>query len=62
MRIRSAWVDAAESDQPDGVKYRYMGVYGPGGSWNRNDYFPGIGSVSKDITTLTGYWYYTGTV
>jgi hypothetical protein len=62
MRIRSAWVDAAESEQPDGVVYRYMGVFGPGGTWNYNDYFHGIGPVTKDITKLTGYWYYTGVV
>jgi Family of unknown function (DUF6345) len=62
MRIRSAWVDANESEQPDGVIYRYMGVYGPNGEWNRNDYFHGIGSVSADITTVTGAWSYSGTV
>ena len=62
MRIRSAWVDANESEQPDGVIYRYMGVYGPSGEWNRNDYFHGIGSVSGDITTVTGAWSYSGTV
>ena len=62
MRIRSAWVDAAESEQPDGVIYRYMGVYGPSGEWNRNDYFHGIGPVSGDITSVTGAWSYSGTV
>ena len=62
MRIRSAWADAAESEQPDGVIYRYMGVYGPSGEWNRNDYFHGIGPVSGDITTVTGAWSYSGTV
>ncbi len=62
MRIRNAWNDANESYQPDGVIYRHMGVYGPNGEWNRNDYFHGIGSVSKDITTVTGTWSYSGTV
>ena len=51
-----------EAEQPDGVIYRYMGVYGPSGEWNRNDYFHGIGSVSGDITTVTGAWSYSGTV
>ena len=62
MRIRSAWVDANEAEQPNGVIYRYMGVYGPSGEWNRSDYFHGIGSVSGDITTVTGAWSYSGTV
>ena len=53
MRIRSAWNDANES-YPDGVIYRHMGVYGPNGEWNRDDYFDGIGAVSKDVTTVTG--------
>jgi len=62
MRIRSAWVDANEDEQPSGVTYRYMGRYGPNGEWNRNDYFHGIGSVSGDITSFTGTWSYSGTV
>ena len=62
MRIRSAWVDANEDEQPSGVIYRYMGVYGPNGEWNRDDYFHGIGSVSGDITSPNGAWSYSGTV
>lgn len=62
MKLRSAWVDANEDEQPNGVIYRYMGVYGPSGEWNREDYFHGIGPVSGDITTVTGAWSYSGTV
>jgi Family of unknown function (DUF6345) len=60
MRMRSAFVDAVLSEQPGGVRYRYMGVLGPGNTTNYNDYFHGIGPVSKDITTFNGYWYYDG--
>jgi hypothetical protein len=62
MKIREAWVDANESEQPDGVIYRYMGIYGPSGEWNREDYFHGIGPVSGDITSVAGAWSYSGTV
>ena len=61
-KVRTAWVDASEAEQPNGVIYRYMGVYGANGEWNREDYFHGIGSVSADIYSPTGYWSYSGTV
>ena len=62
MRLRDAWIDANEDEQPNGVIYRYMGVYGPSGEWNRDDFFHGKGAVSGDISTVTGAWSYSGTV
>jgi hypothetical protein len=62
QKLRDAWVEANEDHQLDGVIYRYMGVYGASGEWNREDYFHGEGSVSADIRTITGSWSYSGTV
>ncbi len=62
MRLRDAWIDANEDEQPNGVIYRYLGVYGPSGEWNRDDFFHGKGAVSGDISTVTGAWSYSGTV
>ena len=49
-KVRTAWVDASEAEQPNGVIYRYMGVYGANGEWNREDYFHGIGSSARTST------------
>jgi hypothetical protein len=60
--VLASWVLYAEDEQPYGVQYRVMGVYGPGGITNVDDHFHGQGSVTKDITTITGWWNFTGTV
>ena len=39
-KVRQAWVDASEAEQPNGVIYRYMGVYGANGEWNREGLLP----------------------
>jgi hypothetical protein len=60
-KVRSAWVDAA-NENPSGVVWLFTGPIGAGNVTNYNDYFHGIGPVTKDITSLTGYYYYKGTV
>jgi hypothetical protein len=58
MPIRSAWFLAHDGYQPASVFAAAMGVIGPDGLSNYNDYFWGKGSVGPDIrgTQIHGYW------
>ncbi len=58
MKVRTAWFEATETNQPDGVVPVVMGVYGHNGESNINDYFWGKGSVGPDIRdgAIAGYW------
>jgi hypothetical protein len=56
--IRSAWFLAKDSNQPSSVIACTMGVLGPSGLSNYNDYFWGKGSVGPDVrgANIHGYW------
>ena len=58
MKVRTAWFEATDTDQPNGVVPVVMGVYGHNGESNINDYFWGKGSVGPDIRDgdIAGYW------
>jgi hypothetical protein len=58
MPIRSAWFLARDGHQPSSVIAVTMGVIGPAGCSNYNDYFWGKGSVGPDIrgSNIKGYW------
>ncbi len=58
LPVRSSWFQAAIEEQPSGVKSVVMGVGGPGGVTNYNDYFHGQGPVGPDIddSQITYYW------
>lgn len=63
MKIRQAWVNAAENYQPDGVVYATTGPIGANNVSNINDYVWNLGgSTGPDITSLTGWWVLYGTV
>ena len=63
MSVRTAWAQASIDDQPSSVVWASMGAIGAGGAVNLNDYFWGKGSVGADIpaSSVTGYWYISGT-
>jgi hypothetical protein len=58
LKVRQAWTQAAIEQQPSGTQSVVMGVWGPGGLVNYNDYFWGQGSVGPDIrgANIYGYW------
>ena len=56
MKVRDAWALMAIWNQPAGVRWAEMGVYGPGWVSNYNDYFWNEGPVGPDITSIWGYW------
>jgi hypothetical protein len=58
LPVRAAWFQAAAEEQPSGVKSVVMGVIGPNGLSNYNDYFHGNGPVGPDIrgSDIRGYW------
>ncbi len=60
MKIREAWADAAVSSQPHGagVIYGIMGVIGPSGLADYDDYYWNKGNVGPDIRNgdIRGYW------
>lgn len=63
MPVRTAWAQASIDDQPSSVVWASMGAIGPGGAVDLNDYFWGKGAVGADIpaSSITGYWYISGT-
>lgn len=60
--VRAAWFQATKEQQPSGVVAAVMGVYGPGGVTNFNDYFHGKGPVGPDLrgVNILGWWYVQG--
>jgi len=58
LPIRSAWFMARDGNQPSSVIAVTMGVIGPAGCSNYNDYFWGKGPVGPDIrgANIRGYW------
>ena len=56
--VRAAWFKAAKEQQPSKVQSVVMGVIGPNGLSNYNDYFWGNGPVGPDIkgSNIKGYW------
>lgn len=58
LRVRQAWFEATDTNQPDGVVPVAMGVIRHDGVSNMNDYFWGKGSVGPDIRDgdIGGYW------
>jgi hypothetical protein len=63
LPVRAAWFQAAAEEQPSGVQSVVMGVIGPGGLSNYNDYFWGQGPTGPDVRepSITGYWRVTMT-
>ncbi|MDX1600560.1 MAG: DUF6345 domain-containing protein, partial [Anaerolineales bacterium] len=64
LPVRAAWFQAASEKQPSNVRSVVMGVIGPSGSSNYNDYFHGQGPMGPDIrgSDIRGYWRVTFTV
>ncbi len=60
--VRSAWILTAREVQLSRVTWAVMGVIGPSGLSNYNDYFHGKGPVGPDIrgTSIHGYWKLSG--
>ena len=58
MKMKDAWFNAKDTDQPSGVVAVAMGVFRQDGVSNTNDYFWGKGSVGPDIrdSDIAGYW------
>lgn len=58
MRVRTAWFQATNTDQPANVQPVVMGVLGMNWISNVNDYFWGKGPVGPDIRdgNIIGYW------
>ena len=58
VRVRDAWFLAKSEQQPAADIAVAIGVIGPGGCNNANDYFHGRGSVGPDIrkNQVQGYW------
>ena len=58
MPVRSAWFLAHDGNQPSSVVAVTMGVVGPSGLSNYDDYFWGKGSVGPDVrgANIHGYW------
>jgi hypothetical protein len=56
--VRSAWLLSTDSNQPSSVIASIMGVIGPSGWSNYNDYFHGRGPVGPDIrgSNIRGFW------
>lgn len=58
LPVRVAWFRAKKEEQPNDVEAVVMGVIGPSGCSNYNDYFWGKGSTGPDIrgSNILGYW------
>jgi hypothetical protein len=58
LPVRAAWFQAAREEQPSGTQSVVMGVIGPNGLSNYNDYFHGKGPVGPDLrgANKLGYW------
>lgn len=58
MPVRASWLLATDSNQPGSVIASVMGVIGPAGMSNYNDYFWGKGPVGPDLrgANIQGYW------
>jgi len=58
MPVRSAWFMAKDGNQPSSVIAVTMGVVGPSGISNYDDYFWGKGPVGPDVrgANIRGYW------
>jgi hypothetical protein len=58
MPVRSAWFLAKDGNQPSSVIAVTMGVVGPSGLSNYDDYFWGKGPVGPDVrgANIHGYW------
>jgi hypothetical protein len=56
--IRTAWLLSTDSNQPGSVIASVMGVIGPAGISNYNDYFHGKGPVGPDLrgSNIRGFW------
>jgi hypothetical protein len=61
-KVVTAWAQASIDDQPGSVVWASMGVIGPGGLVNYNDFFWGRGPVGPDVPAaqITGYWRLSG--
>jgi hypothetical protein len=58
--VRAAWFLAAAEEQPNNVTSVVMGIVGPNGWSNYNDYFWGQGkSTGPDLrgSNIRGYWW-----
>ncbi len=58
MPVRSSWLLATDSNQPGSVIASILGVIGPAGMSNYNDYYHGKGPVGPDLrgSDIRGYW------
>ena len=61
-KVVSAWAQASIDDQPQEVVWASMGVIGPGGLVNYNDFFWNRGPVGPDVPAaqISGYWRLSG--
>ncbi len=60
LPVRAAWFQAAAEEQPNNVTSVVMGIVGPNGWSNYNDYFWGQGgSTGPDLrgSNIQGYWW-----
>ncbi|MEA2560541.1 MAG: hypothetical protein QOH06_2045 [Acidobacteriota bacterium] len=62
QKVVSAWAQTSIDDQPAEVVWASMGVIGPGGLVNYNDFFWGRGPVGPDVPAaqITGFWRLSG--
>ena len=62
LPVRSAWTSMCIRTHGSNVRYAVMGVIGPQGLSNYNDYFWGQGPVGPDIrgSNIRGWWLLTG--
>jgi hypothetical protein len=62
MKVRDSWIWMAIANQGSSVRWAEMGVFGPGGVTNYNDYFWGKGPTGPDIFpgSFTGFWKISG--
>ena len=68
VSVRQAWIQMAMDAQPSSVNWGVMGIFGPGGVSNWNDYFWGKGPTGPDIVPPAspfiapgyGYWWISG--
>ncbi len=58
MPVRASWLLATDSNQPGSVIASVMGVIGPAGMSDYNDYFHGRGPVGPDLrgSNIHGFW------
>ena len=62
LPVRAAWTSMCIRTHGSNVRYAVMGVIGPVGLSNYNDYFWGQGPVGPDIrgSSIRGWWLLTG--